>query len=125
MLNQADTREYCRQHNLPTAGVAYVDTMVSSDPARVVANSRSRMRLRDLILQATIRSFLMMPEKAKSTCIDRLYSLFRLHRRPVSGSRFEQFEVEFTGDVDELRREHFLTLVPADGEVDTLQSYQE
>jgi hypothetical protein len=38
MLNQAEMREYCRQHNLPTAGVAYLDTMVSSDPARVVGS---------------------------------------------------------------------------------------
>ena len=58
-----------------------------------------------------------MPDKSKSTRIDRLYSLFRLHPRPVPGSRFE---VEFTGDAEELRREHFLTLVPVDAEVELL-----
>jgi Domain of unknown function(DUF2779) len=76
--------------------------------------------LRELFPQARIRAFLLMPDKSKSTTIDRLYSLFRLHRRPVPGSRLERFEVEFTGDVDELRREHFLTLVPVDAEVDML-----
>jgi hypothetical protein len=76
--------------------------------------------VRELFPLAKIRASLMMPDKAKSTAIDRLYSMFRLHRRTVAGSRFEQFEVEFTGDVDELRREHFLTLVPVDAEVEML-----
>jgi len=73
--------------------------------------------LRELFPQATIRASLMMPDKSKSTRINRLYALFRLHRQPVAGSRFTQFEVEFTGDSNELRREHFLTLVSVDAEV--------
>jgi hypothetical protein len=76
--------------------------------------------LRELFPQATIRASLMMPDKSKSTRIDRLYSLFQLHRRPVPGSEFERFEVEFTGEVDELRRDNFLTLVPVDAEVEML-----
>jgi hypothetical protein len=76
--------------------------------------------LRGLLPQATIRASLMMPDKSKSTRIDRLYSLFRLHRRSVARSRFKRFEVEFTGDLDELRHEHFLTMVPVDAEVEML-----
>ena len=73
--------------------------------------------LREVFPQATMRPFLLMPDKSKTTRMDCLYSLFRLYRRPVPGSRFE---VEFTGDVELLRREHFLTLVPVDGEVEML-----
>jgi hypothetical protein len=76
--------------------------------------------LREVFPQAKIRPFLLVPDKSKSTRIDRLYSLFRLHRRPVPGCRFERFEVEFTDDVEELRSEHFLTLVPVDAEVEML-----
>jgi hypothetical protein len=76
--------------------------------------------LRELFPEARIRPFLMMPDKSKSTKIDRLYTLFHLHRRSVPGSQFDRFEVEFTGDVEELRHEHFLTLVPVDDEVDML-----
>jgi hypothetical protein len=32
-----------------------------------------------------------MPDKSKTTRIDRLYSLFRLRHRRIQGSRFEQF----------------------------------
>jgi hypothetical protein len=76
--------------------------------------------LRELFPRAKIRASLMMPDKSKSTRIDRLYSLFRLHQRSVVGSRFTRFEVEFTGALDELRHEQFLTLVPVDAEVDML-----
>ena len=94
----------------------------------IVADWRERLEdvtyqalvLRKLFPRATIRVSLMMPDKSKTTRIDRLYSLFRLRRRLVQGSKFERLEVEFTGDVDELRREHFLSLVPVDAEVELL-----
>ncbi len=73
--------------------------------------------LRDMFPKATIRAFLMMPDKSKTTRIDRLYSQFYIRRLSEPGSRFGRFNVEFTGDVEELRREHFLTLVPVDAEV--------
>lgn len=76
--------------------------------------------LRELFPRATIRAFLMMPDKSKTTAIDQLSSLFRLQRLRVPGSRLARLEVEFTGDLDELRREHFLTLVPVDSEVELI-----
>ena len=76
--------------------------------------------LREVFPHATIRPFLLMPDKSKTTRIDKLYSLFRIRRRRMPGSRQERFEVEFTGDVEQLRREHFLTLVPVDAEVEML-----
>jgi len=76
--------------------------------------------LREVFPHAKIRPFLLMPDKSRTTAIDRLYSLFHLRRLRLPGSRLERYEVEFTGDVDELRREHFLTLVPVDTELDLL-----
>lgn len=38
MLSQPEIQAYCRQHNLPALGTTYVDTMVNSDPARVIGN---------------------------------------------------------------------------------------
>ena len=76
--------------------------------------------LRELFPDAIIRAFLMMPDKSKTTRIDALYSNFQLKRTKAPGSPIERIEVEFTGDVNELRREHFLTLVPVDAEVDLL-----
>jgi hypothetical protein len=76
--------------------------------------------LREVFPQAKIQPFLLMPDKSKTTRIDRLYSWFHLHRRPVPECRFEQFEVEFVGDVEELRGGHFLTLVPVEAEVEIL-----
>jgi len=76
--------------------------------------------LRELFPHAVIRPFLLMPDKSKSTTIDGLHSLFRICRRRIPGSKREQFEVEFSGDVERLRREHFLTLVPVEAEVELL-----
>lgn len=76
--------------------------------------------LQELFPRAAIHAFLLMPDRSKSTRIDRLHSLFRLRRQSVPGSSLEHLEVEFTGDVDQLRREHFLSLVPVDAEVQML-----
>jgi putative transposase len=40
MLNQTDREKYCRDHSLPTAGVAYIDDLSTSGPSRLV---RSRV----------------------------------------------------------------------------------
>jgi hypothetical protein len=76
--------------------------------------------MRELFPRAIIRASLLMPDKSKTTRIDRLPSLFSLRRCRLPGSKFNRLEVEFNGDVDELRREHFLVLVPVDAEVEIL-----
>jgi hypothetical protein len=76
--------------------------------------------LRELFPNAHVQAFIIMPDKAKTTQIDGLYSLFRLRRQRMPDSSFERVEVEFTGDVEELRREHFLTRVPVTSEVELL-----
>jgi putative transposase len=40
MLNQIDREKYCRDHGLPSAGIAYVDDLFTSGPSRLV---RSRV----------------------------------------------------------------------------------
>ena len=78
------------------------------------------MVLQELFPKAIIRPFLVMPDKSKTTQIDRLHSFFRLHRIQQPGRKFTSVEVEFTGDADVLRQNHFLTQVSVEAEVKLL-----
>jgi len=78
------------------------------------------MVLQELFPKAIIRPFLMMPDKSKTTQIDRLHSLFRLRRIQQPGRKFTSVVVEFTGDADLLRKNHFLTQVSVEAEVKLL-----
>jgi hypothetical protein len=78
------------------------------------------MVLQELFPKAVIRPFLMMPDKSKTTQIDRLHSLFRLHRIQQPSRKFTSVVVEFTGDADLLRKNHFLTQVSVEAEVKLL-----
>lgn len=73
--------------------------------------------LQEVFPDAVIRPFLLMPDKSKTTNIDRLYSLFDLRRVRTPGSSFDRLVVDYHGDVEELRQNHFLTQVPVDAEV--------
>lgn len=76
--------------------------------------------LRELFPKALIRPFLLMPDKSKTTRIDQLHSFFQIRRIKKPGSKFTRLLVEFTGDVERLRSDHFLSLVPVGAEVDEL-----
>ncbi len=76
--------------------------------------------LRELFPQATIHPFLMMPDKSKTTPIDRLHSFFRIMRIKQRGSDSTRLVVEFNGDVQQLRSHHFLSQVPVGAEVEHL-----
>jgi hypothetical protein len=76
--------------------------------------------LRELFPKAIIRPFLLMPDKSKTTQIDQLHSFFQIRRTKKSGSKFTRLAVEFTGDVERLRADHFLSLVPVGAEVQEL-----
>lgn len=76
--------------------------------------------LKELFPDHVVRSFLCMPDKSKTTKIDRLYSQFRLRRLPKEGARYQRIVVEFTGDPEQLRNDHFLTQVSVDAEVQYL-----
>jgi len=78
------------------------------------------MVLRELFPDARVSSFLVMPDKSKTTSIDELYSFFSIKRQVVAGSPIERIEVEFTGDAAALRQDHFLTVVSVDAEVEEL-----
>lgn len=78
------------------------------------------MVLQELFPKAVIRAWLVMPDKSKTTKIDRIHSYFRLHRIQQPGRKFTSVEVEFTGDVDLLRKNHFLSQVSVDAEVKLL-----
>jgi hypothetical protein len=76
--------------------------------------------LRELFPDAVVHPFLCMPDTSKVTRIDNLYSQFRLRRELRPGQGGERIIVEFTGDLEELRRDDFLTEEPVAAEVDYL-----
>lgn len=76
--------------------------------------------LRELFPQSTLTCELMMPDKSKTTEIDNLYSLFALNTIAEDDSGYPRARFTFTGDVDELRRSHFLTRINVDLEVGEL-----
>src|ERR1035437_7439997 len=78
------------------------------------------MVLQELFPKAIIRPWLVMPDKSKTTKIDRIHSFFRLHRIQQPGRKFTSVEVEFRGDADLLRNNHFLTQVSVEAEVKLL-----
>ena len=81
------------------------------------------MVLRELFPNADIRPFLIMPDKSKTTHIDQVQSLFKLRRVQQPGRKFTSVVVDFTGDAELLRNDHFLTQVPVDDEVNLLLPY--
>ncbi len=76
--------------------------------------------LQEVLPNVCIRPFLLMPDKAKTTTIDLIHSLFQVRHVTEPGSNRKRTQVEFTGDPDRLRRDHFLTLVDVAAEVDEL-----
>lgn len=75
------------------------------------------MVLKELFPGSKVRPFLLMPDKAKTTTIEGLYSLFNLSCGTSPDGRYKTCQVEFEGDIDELRREHFLAEITVAEEV--------
>ncbi len=73
--------------------------------------------LRELFPQAKIACELMMPDTSLATSIDKLYSLFELEQLTLDETGYPRASVTFTGDVNQLRRDHFLTRLNVDAEV--------
>lgn len=76
--------------------------------------------LRELFPHAPLTCELMMPDKTKTTSIDNLHSLFALNQISEDDSGYPRARFTFTGDVQELRRSHFLARVNVDREVEDL-----
>ena len=76
--------------------------------------------LRELFPHAALTCELMMPDKTKTTGIDNLHSLFALNQIAEDDCGYPRARFTFTGDMQELRRSHFLTRVNVDSEVGEL-----
>lgn len=76
--------------------------------------------LRELFPHLSLACELMMPDKSKTTVIDKLHSLFALNQIAEDDSGYPRARFTFTGDVNELRRSHFLTRISVDREVEEL-----
>jgi len=76
--------------------------------------------LKELFPRAKVGPFLLMPDKSKTTQIDRLHSWFRIKRIKKPGSGFTRLVVDFTGDPEQLLADQFLSQVPVRAEVQAL-----
>lgn len=76
--------------------------------------------LHELFPTSTLTCELMRPDKSKTTSIDNLHSFFALNLISEDDSGYPRARFTFTGDVDQLRKDHFLTRVNVDLEVDEL-----
>jgi len=71
------------------------------------------MVLRAAFPKMQVVPYLMLPDKNERTAIEGLNSQFEITKLPQAvGSRFRGFQVDFTGDLNALRKETFLTKVP-------------
>lgn len=69
-----------------------------------------KLVLQEKFPKAKIDSFLLLPDKAKSTKIEGLINWFQLQEVKKTKS-FRSVEVLFSGDVEQLRKDHILRLV--------------
>ena len=70
--------------------------------------------------EAQISPYLLVPDRAKTTAIDNLTSYFQIERLSThrnSFSKFNGIKVNFTGDINEVERDRFLTKVSIETEV--------
>ena len=70
--------------------------------------------------EAQISPYLLVPDRAKTTAIDNLTSYFQIERLSThrnSFSKFNGIKVNFTGDINEIERDRFLTKVSIETEV--------
>ncbi|MBX9785640.1 MAG: hypothetical protein K2X48_20340 [Chitinophagaceae bacterium] len=70
---------------------------------------------------AKIESFLLLPHKSKVTPIEGLLEWFQIKETTIVGkTKFRKTEVDFTGNIDELKKGHVLELVQVDEYVDKI-----
>jgi hypothetical protein len=76
--------------------------------------------LRELFPTSTVRPFLALVDKDKTSSLDAIHRFFQITRVPMEGKRISKIVVDFTGDPDKLRADHLLTIVDVAGEVEEL-----
>jgi hypothetical protein len=62
----------------------------------------------------TIKSFLFLPDKAKRTRLEGLNSMFSIKALPRTNSGFKGYDIQCTGNEEELRQDDIMTLVSVD-----------
>ena len=73
--------------------------------------------LRELFPASSLTCELMMPDTTRTTSIDNLHSLFALNQIAEDDGGYPRARFTFTGDVERLRRDHFLISLNVDREV--------
>jgi hypothetical protein len=76
--------------------------------------------LSELFPTSTLTCELMMPDTSRTTSIDNLHSLFEFDQIAEDDSGYPRARFTFTGDLEQLRRDHFLTRINVDLEVEEL-----
>ena len=76
--------------------------------------------LRELFPASTLTCELMMPDKSRTTSINNLHALFALNLIKEDDSGYPRARFTFTGDVELLRENHFLTRLNVDLEAGEL-----
>ncbi len=76
--------------------------------------------LRNLFPEVKITPYLCLVDKSKTTTIHSLFSKFQLSASNLDEARFRRPTVAYTGDADELRRNHFLAELNVAAEVHEL-----
>jgi hypothetical protein len=95
-----------------------VDTSTGENPFRGVRGNISSNWQE--YLQAEITPYLCLVDKSKTTTIHSLFSKFQLSTSNLDEARFRRPTVAYTGDADELRRNHFLSELDVAAEVHEL-----
>jgi hypothetical protein len=76
--------------------------------------------LRELFPSAKIMPFLCLTDRSKTTTIDQIFSKFLLTKSAAEHARFQRPDVSYTGDLDELRKDPFLSKIDVAAEVEEL-----
>src|SRR6184192_1771652 len=86
--------------------------------ARVDILEKSGNSLR--LIEVKVTPYLCLVDKSKTTTIESIFSKFQLSASNLDEARFRRPTVAYTGDVDELRHDHFLAELDVAAEVHEL-----
>ena len=74
--------------------------------------------LKNAFPQFSIKPFLFMPDKAKTTTLEGLNGMFEIRKKPgKTGSKFISYDVNFNGELSDILNDDILTLVDLSIEV--------
>ncbi len=80
-----------------------------------------KMVLKEKFPYATIESYFLMPDKAKTTDVEGMIGWFEIIKPPdFENSTFKYREAQFKGDVEQIRKEHILEWVRVDEYIEPL-----